>query len=52
MKRVKSWILRQLLKAIDSLLDVRMDNPVIVVFLGEGIVEIQESSSNSQKIQL
>lgn len=52
MKRVKSWILRQLLKAIDALLDVRMDKPVIVVFLGEGLVEIQEIGTNSQKIQL
>jgi hypothetical protein len=41
-----------LLKAIDALLDVRMDKPVIVVFLGEGIVEIQSTGSNSQKIQL
>jgi len=52
MKRVRYWILRQLLKAIDALLDVRMENPVIIVFLGEGLAEIQESGCNSQKIQL
>lgn len=42
MERLRNWCLKSLLRLIDRLLDVRMDNPVYIVFLGEGVVQIQK----------
>lgn len=52
MKRLKVFVLLSLLRLIDRLLDVRMENPVYIVFLGEGVVEMQKVGETSKTYQL
>lgn len=52
MKKLKVVVLLNLLRLIDRVLDVDRDKPVYVVFLGDGLVEIQESGKPSKTYEL
>ena len=52
MRRLKLFVLLNLLRLIDWLFDVTMDKPVYLVFTGEGQVEIQITGKPKRKFQL
>jgi hypothetical protein len=52
MKRLKRFFAILCMRILDWLLDVTMDKPVYLIFLGEGQVQIQESNQPAKTIQL
>lgn len=50
--RIRKFFALQCMRILDWLLDVDMDKPVYLVFLGEGQIQIQESNQPAKTIQL